>query len=271
VGQWQDSPVRASGDSPTAETANQPRGTSGTRLIDQIATLIANTPCPHCGQTPGAAPSPPPERVDDGERELWRLVAAGERITADAPPAVPAEKLAKARSAVTSVGAVLDTVNGRITAIEEALGTPLSWLLPSRRFTLAAQLRRDHDHRTLAREQVSAAQEHLTRLDIAEARRLAYLTKHRAALDAARKARAELDRHIDELIHGYARQAAPPWFRYGLGYPPAREDYASWLRRARAAIAYRRRFGVHHPLEPLGPEPSPGTTEHREWKAARGA
>ncbi|HET6212102.1 MAG TPA: hypothetical protein VFE14_04415, partial [Micromonosporaceae bacterium] len=72
-------------------------------------------------------------------------------------------------------------------------------------------------------------------------------------LEAAQNARAELDRRVDDLIYAYSQlPEAPAWFRYGLGYPPDRENYASWLTEARAAIAHRRRYGVDHPLMPRG-------------------
>lgn len=225
-------------------------------LLDRIARLLGEATCQHCGQPPFAAAAVSPattEDVDDDEHWLWRLVEEGERVTAAAPPGPPGDQLTAAGEALTQATATCDRLDDQAAATERALAHPGSWLRPSRRAVLVKQLHRQQAGAVVAAAHRGRAAQRLAELERRDRQRTSYLAEHRDTLAAAANARRELDRRIDDLIHEYGRMAdPPPWFRYGLGYPPDPANYAGWLREAREAIAHRRRFGVDHPLEPRG-------------------
>lgn len=254
-------------------------------LLAEIARLLADTPCQHCGQAPypwaarlglpgvtgsptvtGPAGGPPTDgngavrrdaaaldEVDDDERGLWRLVEEGDRVQASAPPEPPAAQVAAADNALAGATANAEKLATQAAMTERALANPASWLRPSRRAVLVKQLRRQQATAVIAAAHRTRAEQRRAALRRMIEQRAAFLVEHRDTLDAAADAQAELDRRIDGLIHAYGRlPEPPPWFRYGLGYPPDPARYPEWLKRARAAIAHRRRYGVDHPLEPMG-------------------
>ncbi|MGH3712050.1 MAG: hypothetical protein ACRDT4_01075 [Micromonosporaceae bacterium] len=242
-------------------------------VLDQIAQLLAATVCPHCGQPPFAASDRRSEldHVDDAERRLWRQVEEGAKVRDSAPPEPPAEKLEAARKALAQTRRAAQALDEQIGAAETELADPRAWLRFGQRMAVAGQLSEDRNAVAPVQAQVAAAEQRVRDLERQRERRQAYLTRYRRVLEVAQRAQAELDRRIDELLHGYASQPVPPpWFGPGLGYPPKPEEYAAWLRRARAVIAYRRRYGVDHPLEPLGRAlPVKGTPRYDAWRAAQ--
>jgi hypothetical protein len=221
-------------------------------------------PNAHTG-TPSGAPVPASDHVDDDERWLWQLVEQGTRTRADAPTAPTSEEIAAARRAVSAANAACHRVQAQVSAIEQALAQPSSWLRPTHRAALAGALRRGRAAliaATATREQADRA---FVQMDRLGAQRRSYFAVHRPQLESASAARRELNRRVDDLINAYARESDPPaWFRFGLGYPPRPEHYARWLEKARAAIAYRRRHGIDHPLEPTGVEPVDMTHDSRD-------
>ena len=206
----------------------------------------------HVG-TPSAAPVPTSDEVSDDERWLWQLVEQATRTRADAPAAPTSEEISAARRAVSAANAACHRVQAQVHAIEQALAQPSSWLRPTHRAALVGALRRGRAAliaATTTREQADRA---FVEMDRQGAQRRSYFAIHRPQLEAASAARRELDRRVDDLINAYARESDPPaWFRFGLGYPPRSDQYPQWLAKARTAIAYRRRHGIDHPLEPMG-------------------
>lgn len=242
-------------------------------VLDQIAHLLATTPCQHCGRPPYPVTDRDSgvDHVDDAERRLWRQVEEGAKVRAGAPPDPPAEKLEAARKALAQARRAAQALAEQIESGETALADPRGWLRPGQRMALAGQLSEDRNAVAPVRAQVAAAEQRVRELERQRDRRQAYLTRYRRVLEVSQRAQAELDRRIDELLHAYASQPVPaPWFGPGLGYPPKPEEYANWLRRARAVIAYRRRYDVTHPLEPLGRAlPVEGTPRYDAWRAAQ--
>ncbi|MGH3734266.1 MAG: hypothetical protein ACRDT6_01350 [Micromonosporaceae bacterium] len=242
-------------------------------VIDQIAQLLAATPCQHCGRSPypPADQSPGLDRVDDAERRLWRQVEEGAKVRAGAPPEPPADKLEAARKALSQARHAAGSLAEQIDVATIALADPRGWLRPGQRMALAGQVAEDRNAVAPVRAQVVAAEQRVRALEKQCDRRQAYLTRYRRVLEVSQRAQEELDRRIDALLAGYATQPAPPpWFGPGLGYPPKPGEYRDWLRRARAVIAYRRRYDVDHPLEPLGRAlPVEGTPRYDAWRAAQ--
>lgn len=243
-----------------------------------VLAMLTNAVCQHCGRHPFALPSDRPgyaprartaalvprdwsapldpndlDRVDDDEAWQWQLVSDGDQTRDAAPPAPTAEEIALARRALAAANTALRRVEAQVGAVEVALSRPSSWLRPSQRVALASALRRGRAAMIAAsttRDQAAAAYAEMDRMG---AQRRSYLATHRALLESATEARRELDRRVDDVIDAYAKSSEPPaWFRFGLGYPPRAETYADWLSHARAAIAYRRRNRIDHPLEPTG-------------------
>ncbi|MGH3645839.1 MAG: hypothetical protein ACRDTM_01465 [Micromonosporaceae bacterium] len=242
-------------------------------VLDQIAQLLATTPCQHCGRPPYPVDERRPELdyVDDAERRLWRQVEEGAKVRAAAPPEPPAGKLESARKAMAQARRAARALHDQIDSAEATLADPRGWLRPGQRMSVAGQLSEDRNAVAPVQYQVAAAERRVRELEQRRDKRQAYLTRYRRVLEVSQRAQAELDQRIDELLHAYASQPVPPpWFGPGLGYPPTPDAYADWLRRARAVIAYRRRYGVDHPLEPLGRAvPVPGTPRHDAWRAAQ--
>ncbi len=206
--------------------------------------------------TLSAAPVRASDDVDDDERWLWQLVEEATRTRAGAPTAPTAEEIAAARRAVSAANAACHRVQAQVTAIEQALGQPSSWLRPTHRAALTGALRRGRAALIAATTTREQAERAFTQMDRLGAQRRTYFAIHRRQLASASVARRELNRRVDDLINAYARDSDPPaWFRFGLGYPPRSENYTQWLATARAAIAYRRRHGIDHPLEPTGGAP----------------
>jgi hypothetical protein len=199
--------------------------------------------------------------VDDDERQLWQLVEQADRTRAGAPTAPTPEEISAARRAVGAANATCRRVESQITSIEQALAQPSSWLRPTHRVALTGAQRRGRAALIAATTTRDQAERAFVAMDRQAAQRRTYLAAHRPLLDAAVDARRELDRRIDDLINAYAKDTDPPaWFRFGLGYPPRSEHYRPWLDTARAAIAYRRRHGIDHPLEPTGGAPIDAAT-----------
>lgn len=242
-------------------------------VLDQIAHLLASSPCQHCGRPPYpvAERQRDVDHVDDTERRLWRQVEEGAKVRAGAPAEPPPEKLEAARKALAQARRAAQSLAEQIEAGEAALADPKGWLRPGQRMQIAGQLSEDRNAVAPIRAQVAAAEKRLRDLEKLRDRRQAYLTRYRRVLEVSQRAQIELDERIDQLLHAYASQPVPPpWFGPGLGYPPKAEEYAEWLRRARAVIAYRRRYDVSHPLEPLGRAvPVDGTPRHDAWRAAQ--
>jgi hypothetical protein len=215
-----------------ASSALTPRSRLGSRTLDHI------------------------DQVDDDEADLWQLVAEGDQALADAPTAPSAEEIAAARRALAAANATVRRVEAQVTAVEIALSRTGSWLRPRHRADLTRSLRRGRAAVIAAagtRDQAATA---FAEMDRRGAQLRSYLATYRTLLESADDARQELDRRVDDVINTYAKSSEPPpWFRFGLGYPPRAETYAEWLRRARAAIAYRRRNHIDHPLEPTGGQP----------------
>lgn len=234
-----------------------------------FAALLAGLICQDCGgqsfawrsdsftgTDDRAVPLPPRTgaTAEDEERWLWRQVENGERTRNEAPAAPTPEQIAAARRAVAIATANQYKVDAQVGAIETALSRPGSWLRPGHRLALSGSLRRGRAAMVAASANRERAEREYTAMEREATVRRDYLAAHRRLLDAADDARRELDRRIDEIIDGYAKSPDPPaWFRFGLGYPPRAEAYPQWLAKARAAVAYRRRHGIDHPLEPTGP------------------
>jgi hypothetical protein len=260
------------------------------RIADRVAETLAGATCQHCGRPPfsgGAADvragtaSPPPGRgrtcaeldeVDEEERRLWRLLAEAERTFADAPPRPAADQLAAARAAVAEARRIERSLTERLETAETALASPLSWFRITYRLALTNQAKTSRASLATIRAKAEQATARVQHLEAQHAKYRAYLTEHRPVLDAARAARDELDRRVDDLLQGYAALPQPPaWFRLGLAYPPPPEAYDDWLPHARMVLSYRRRYGITHTMEPLGLDvPQRGTAQYRDWQAAQG-
>ncbi|MQA27456.1 MAG: hypothetical protein GEU94_18775 [Micromonosporaceae bacterium] len=248
-------------------------------VLEQISRVLAATPCQHCGRppyhpvsesetTPDAAAL---DAVDAAEERLWRQLDEGAKVRGAAPPEPSPDQLAVARKALADAKRAERALQEQMELAEKALADPRGWLRFNQRMTVAGQLAEDRNAVPPIRAQVAAAEKRVRELEQRRDRGRVYLARYRRVLEVSDAAREELDRLVDELVHGYASlPVPPPWFTLGLGYPPKPEEYEIWLRRARAVIAYRRRYGVNHPLEPLGRVvPEQGTAQHKHWKAAQ--
>lgn len=194
-----------------------------------------------------------PDAVGDEERALWTLADEADRIRAQAPVAPEPAEISAARRAVAAATATQRTVEAQVNAVELALSRPGSWLRPRHRLGLTATLRRGRAAYIAAVANREQAEYEYAELDQRSAARRRYLAMHQETLVAADAARRNLERRVDDLIDAYGRQPEPPaWFRFGLGYPPRADAYQDWLVKARAAISYRRRHNIDHPLEPTG-------------------
>lgn len=179
------------------------------------------------------------DEIGEDEAWLWRLVDEADRVFDAAPAAPDAQRLADAERVLAQATSFEERIQMQVRAAASVLASPLSWLRPSHRTTVARQLRRDRATAVMAAVQRRRAAEVRNRLAGAASAREAYLAEHRVTLAAGRNARGELLLIIDDLIDGYARLSAPPaWFRYGIGAPETTPD---WLDAARAAVAARRR------------------------------
>ncbi|WP_018349073.1 hypothetical protein [Longispora albida] len=208
----------------------------------------------------------------DDDRLLWRQVTAGETVTARAPGAPDSGRLAVARAEAAAAVAAEERLAGHVDDLTAQLASPAAWFQPARRHALARQLRLDRGHLGVLRARAAKAISARDQLEDQLSRHRAYLDDHRPTLDTAKLAKAELDRRIDDVITAHAASTVqPPWFRYGLGFPPEAASYPAWLRRARAAVGYRLRFRVDHQLEPLGTEPPEHSKQRQHWLAAREA
>ncbi|WP_117213389.1 hypothetical protein [Allorhizocola rhizosphaerae] len=191
------------------------------------------------------------DEIGDEERWLWRLVVDAERVSALAPPAPDADRLACAEQRYVAACQAEQRIQTRIRATEAALARPGSWLRPAHRSALAKHLKEDRAAAVLAAVQRGRVEEVLNRLRTVAAAHASYLAKHHATLAAGRNARAELERIFDDLIDGYARLQAPPaWFRFGLGFPPPPGAQREWLAQARETLAQRRRLAIEQPHWP---------------------
>ncbi|MGH3655910.1 MAG: hypothetical protein ACRDUA_04570 [Micromonosporaceae bacterium] len=245
-------------------------------VLDQIAHLLSVTPCQHCGRSPYQS-EPRHDAASDldlvgpAERRLWRQADEGAKVRAAAPGEPSPEKIAAARKALTQARRAETALREQIDTAEEALADPRAWLRFSQRMNVAGQLSEDRNAVEPIRAQILREERRVRDLEQQRDRRQAYLNRYRRVLEVSRLAQVELDRRVDELVHKYARLAVPPpWFRLGLGYPPKPDEYTDWLRRARAVVAYRRRYGVDHPLEPLGRGvPPKDTPQYEHWRAAQ--
>lgn len=246
-------------------------------VLDQIAQLLADTPCQHCGRSPYQSQVGDPtagvelDRLDPAEQCYWRQVDEAAKVRDAAPPEPPAEKLEAARVALAQACSAEEALQRQIEAAEESLADRRMWLRPGQRMSLAHRLTEHRNAIEAIRAQVTEAEQRVRDLERQRDRRRGHFARYRRVIDTGRRAQAELDRRVDQLVHAYARlPVSPPWFTLGLGYPPKPEEYATWLRRARAVIAYRRRYGIDHPLEPLGravpPKDSP---QYRHWRTAQ--
>lgn len=260
------------------------------RIADRVAETLAGATCQHCGRPPfsgtaadvrAGTAGPPPARgrtcaeldeVDEEERRLWRLLAEAERTFADAPSRPAADQLAAARAAVAEARRIERSLTERLETAETALTSPLSWFRITYRLALTNQVKSSRQALTTIRAKAEQATARVQHLEAQHAKYRAYLTEHRPVLDAARKARDELDRRVDDLLQGYAALPQPPaWFSLGLGYPPPPEEYDDWMPQARMVLTYRRRYGITHTMEPLGIDvPQRGTAQYRDWQAAQG-
>lgn len=246
-------------------------------VLDQIAQLLAETPCQHCGRPPYQSESSDPtaaelDRIDTTERRYWRQVQEAAQVRATAPAPPPQEKVDAARTQLTQARHAEEALHDQIEEIERKLADPRAWLRPAQRMALSRQLTEQRSALEAVRNQVVRAERRLRELEAQRDRRREHLARYQSVLDAGRRAQDELDRRVDQLVHAYARLVTPPpWFTLGLGFPPKPEDYPEWLKRARAVVAYRRRYGIDHPLEPLGRgEPPKNTPQYEQWRAARG-
>lgn len=226
------------------------------RPADVAARPADAAPWPADAISPPAAAVDRPadaEATDDDERWLWQLVDDGDKTRAQAPTGADPAEVSAARRAVAEATAVRRKIESQVNAIEVALARAGSWLRPRHRWELVASLRRGRAALVASTARTERAELDYAEVDTRAAERRSYLAAHRQTLEAAENARHELDRRVDDLIDQYARNPDPPaWFRFGLGYPPRADAYPDWLVRARTAIAYRRRHGVDHPLEPTG-------------------
>jgi hypothetical protein len=229
------------------EITPAPRSRAGREGFSESHSAV----CQHCGRHPFALPGD-----EDDEQLLWQAVEDGDRADRDAPSAPTPEEVALARRALAAATAALHRVEAQVRAVEIALTKPSTWLRPGHRMELAAALRRGRAARIAATSTRESAARAYADMDRRAAQRRSYLVTYREVFAAATEARRELDRRIDDAIDAYGKMAEPPaWFRFGLGYPPRPESYTQWLARARKAIAYRRRHGIDHPLEPTGGVP----------------
>jgi hypothetical protein len=193
------------------------------------------------------------EEVDDEEHWLWQLVDDANRAIADAPKAPSLEELNTARRAVAAAVSDQRRAQDRVRATEVALTGVRVWLRPRQRVEFSARLGRARAALVAADETRDAAERALREMKRRSAQVHTNMAAHRRALADADCARGELDRRVDNLIAAYVKAPDPPaWFRFGLGYPPRAQAYPQWLDRARAAVVYRRRHRVDHPLEPTG-------------------
>jgi hypothetical protein len=245
-------------------------------VLDQIAQLLAETPCQHCGRPPYQSDHSDPtvadlDRIDTTERRYWRQVEEAAKVRETAPPEPPRDKVEAARTALDQARQAEESLRRQIRDGEDKLSDPRAWLRPGQRITLSGQLTEQRNAMDAVHEQVTRAEGRLRDLERLRDRRRDHLTRYQRVLDAGRRAQEELDRRVDQLVHAYARlPMSPPWFSLGLGYPPKPEQYPTWLRRARKVVAYRRRYGIDHPLEPLGRgEPPEDTPQHQHWHAAQ--
>lgn len=245
-------------------------------VLDQIAQLLAETPCQHCGRPPYQSESSDPtaaelDQIDTTERRDWRQVEEAATVRATAPPSPPQDKVEAARTALTQARQAEQALQDQIEEAERDLADPRAWLRPAQRMAVSGRLTERRNALEAVGEQVARAERRLRDLEAQRARRGAHLARYQRVLDAGRHAQNELDRRVDQLVHAYARLATPPpWFALGLGYPPKPENYPAWLERARAVVAYRRRYGIDHPLEPLGRgEPPRDTPQYEQWRAAQ--
>ena len=215
--------------------------------------------CQHCGGRPFAltgSVSGDVDAADDDEVWLWQVVTDGERTRAAAPHAPSADEVAAARRALAAATAAQRRVETQVSSVEVALSHASTWLRPSHRIALGAALRRGRAAQIAATSTRDAAACAYAEMDRRAAQRRSYMKTYRTLLERAADARRELDRRVDNEINGYAQATdPPPWFRFGLGYPPRAETYSEWLAKARKAVAYRRRHGIDHPLEPTGGVP----------------
>jgi hypothetical protein len=200
------------------------------------------------GDVPGAGVAQDAiEAIDEDERWLWELVEEADRVRAAAPDEPTGDELPAARKALTAALGVQRRVTELNALTWAALNRPSSWLRPRHRIRLARALRHQQEAAAAAAAQVDRTRLALSALERRREHRQSYLARHRETLELGSNAQAELDRRMDELIDRYARMSDPPaWFRYGLGYPRGPEEYPDWLRRARDAIAQRRRHSGPH-------------------------
>jgi len=245
-------------------------------ILDQISRLLAVTVCQHCGQSPyhGGTPGRVATGLDDvgpAEERLWRQLNEAAKVRASAPKEPPKDAVEAADKALTQARHAEQALRQQIEDATDALGDRRAWLRPNQRMALAGQLAEDRNALEPIRAQVAQEEKRVRELRLQRDRRQAYLTRYRRVLDGGRRAQAELDERIDALVHAYASlPVPPPWFALGLGYPPRPGEYGTWLRRARAVVAYRRRYGIGHPLEPLGSAvPEKGTPRYDHWRAAQ--
>ncbi|MGH3661371.1 MAG: hypothetical protein ACRDTQ_05885 [Micromonosporaceae bacterium] len=248
-------------------------------MLDQIAHLLATTPCQHCGRSPydsdsgsvGSTLAQQLDKVGPAEERMWRQVDEGAKVRAGAPEEPSQEELVAAREALTQARRAERALREQMEAAETELADPRAWLRFGQRMSVAGQLAEDRNAIEEIRVQVTREERRVRELERRRDRRRVYLTRYRRVLEVAQAAHEELDRRVDTLVNAYARLAAPPaWFSLGLGYPPQPGEYSQWLRRARAVIAYRRRYRIVHPLEPLGPGvPEEDTPQYEHWLAAQ--
>lgn len=245
-------------------------------VLDQIAQLLAETPCQHCGRPPYQSDHSDPtvadlDRIDTTERRYWRQVDEAAKVREAAPPGPPQEKLEVARTTADQAQKAEERLLQQIKDAEERLSDPRAWLRPGQRMALSGQLTELRNALEAVQEQVTRAERRLRDLEQRRDRRRAHMARNQRALDAGLRAQEELDRRVDQLVHAYANlPVPPPWFSLGLGYPPKPEEYSAWLRLARAVVGYRRRYDIEHPLEPLGREvPPKDTPQYEHWRAAQ--
>lgn len=194
-----------------------------------------------------------PDDLDDVERELWRRIDRGARLRAAAPAAIPPDQLTAAAAVVTQAQVHRDRVYQRVRAIAVALAGPKGWLRLGHRVALLDQQRQQVFLLGCAERDQHAAETALTRLRHRAAARRHYLDDHATTLTDADRARADLDRRLDELVDYYLRLEEPPaWFALGIGTPPGPADFPAWVRQTRNLLERRRRAEVTHPLLPLG-------------------
>ena len=209
--------------------------------------------------------------VTPEEERQWRRLNEAAKVRAVAPAEPPADQVEAANKALAQAQRTEQALRQQIDDAVAALADRRAWLRPNQRMALAGQLAEDRNALEPVQLQVEKAEKRVRELRLQRDRRQAYLTKYRRVLEVGRRAQQDLDERIDTLVHAYASlPVPPPWFALGLGYPPKPGEYGNWLRRARAVVAYRRRYGITHPLEPLGPTvPDKGTFQYDHWRAAQ--